>query len=86
MSDIVREPTPLRDEFEQALYEGASAWLREVGEVGPGGLLAFGEKAFFALIDAGLPLVHDEPLSIPRSAAGRRALADVIQRSLASTG
>ena len=84
--DIVREPTLLRNEFEEELMKAVPAFLNEVAELGPQGVVLCGERTFSVLFDAGLPLLHHEPVASPTSSRGRRHLAEVVRRALGPDG
>lgn len=92
--EIVREPTPLRDELDDALRDSVSAFLDEAARLDPGGVVICGERVFSSLmgdhgwlLDAAvaavgeLPLLHHEPIGSPTNSRGRRQLAEVISRS-----
>jgi hypothetical protein len=93
--EIVREPTPLRDELDAALRDESSRFLDEAKRLGPLGVVICGERAFSSLADnpgwalngkspvvGELPLLHHEPIGSPTTSRGRRQLAEVIGRSV----
>lgn len=84
--EIVREPTLLRHEFEDAILAGVGPFMDDALRLDPRGVVICGERAFSALVHVGLPLLHSDPIPSPTSSDGRRQLADVIRRGLATPG
>lgn len=85
--EIVREPMLLRHEFEEALRDGAGAFIDEAMRLNAEGVVVCGERPFSALVDiglldTGLPLLHGEPIASATSSGGRRELAELIIRGL----
>jgi hypothetical protein len=110
--EIVREPTPLRDELVEALGDGVTAFMDEVRRLEPRGVVICGERPFSALVgdlevdplleselDAystspivdmcplivnELPLLHSGAIGSATTSRGRRQLAEIISRSVAT--
>jgi hypothetical protein len=82
--EIVREPTLLRHEFEEAILAGVGSFMDDALRLDPLGVVICGERPFLALLHAGLPLLHRHPIPSPTSSKGMRQLADVIRRGFAT--